>query len=151
MAPCPIENLGRTDGSLRKTNKSVLLAELEKMVGVHLKLQQLTTSTISTDHITPVHMTKSVGASTLDEMALKYYQADHCSVCFERLSSFRCCVWPILQSLNQSWREGETRCVYGPRRTNPRASHSCSKAVAKVYIANVQNKENLCTFMYNGL
>ena len=71
-------SLAHTDGSLRNTNKSVLMAELEKKVDVQLKLPQVTTSTISTAHIFDamalVHMTKSFGASTFREMALKYYQ-----------------------------------------------------------------------------
>ena len=72
------------------------MAELEKMVYVHLKQPQVTTNTISTAHIFDamalVHMTKSFCASTFDEMALEYYQADHCSIGFERLSSRSCCV-----------------------------------------------------------
>ena len=67
-----------TDGSLRKTNKSVLMAELDKKVDVQLKLPQVTTSSIYIAHIFDdmalVHMTKSFGASIFDEMALKYYQ-----------------------------------------------------------------------------
>ena len=63
---------------MRKTNKSVLMAELETMVDVQLKLPQVTTSTIYSAHVFDamalVHMTKSFGASTFDEMELKYYQ-----------------------------------------------------------------------------
>ena len=70
-------SLAHTDGSLRQTNKSVLMAELEKMVYVHLKLPHVTTSMISTagilDAMALVHMTKSFGASTFGEMALKCY------------------------------------------------------------------------------
>ena len=48
---------------------------LEKMVDVHLKLPQVTTSTICIAHIFDAmalgHMTKSFGASTPDELALK--------------------------------------------------------------------------------
>ena len=54
------------------------MAELENMVDVQLKLTQVTTSTIYFAHISDamalVHMTTSVGASTFDEIALKYYQ-----------------------------------------------------------------------------
>ena len=68
-------SLAHTDGSLRENQ---LMAELEKKVDVQLKLPQVTTSTISTAHIFDamalVHMTKSFGASTFGEMALKYYQ-----------------------------------------------------------------------------
>ncbi len=50
-----------TDGNLRKTNKSVIMAELEKMVDVQLKLLQVTTSTIYIanifDAMALVHMT----------------------------------------------------------------------------------------------
>ena len=66
------------DDSLRKTKKSVLMAELDKKVDVQLKVPQVTTSTISIAHIfndmALVHMTKSFGASIFDEMALTYYQ-----------------------------------------------------------------------------
>ena len=86
-------SMAHTDGSLRKTNKIVLMADLEKMVYVHLKVLQVTTSTIATAHIFDamalVHMTKSFGASIFDDMVLKYYQADHCAIGFERLSSGR--------------------------------------------------------------
>ena len=62
--------LAHTDGSLRETNKSVLMAKLDKKVDVQLKLPQVTTSTISIAHIFDdmalVHMTKSFGASTFD-------------------------------------------------------------------------------------
>ena len=51
---------------------------LEKMVDVQLKLPQVTTGTIYIAHVFDamalVHMTKSFGASTFDEMTLKYYQ-----------------------------------------------------------------------------
>ena len=71
-------SLAHTDGSLRETNKSVLMAELDKKVDVQLKLPQVTTSTIYITHIFDdmalVHITKSFGASTFDEMALKYHQ-----------------------------------------------------------------------------
>ena len=54
------------------------MAALEKKVDVQLKLTQVTTSAISTAHISSamalVHMTKSFGASPFGEMALKYYQ-----------------------------------------------------------------------------
>ena len=54
------------------------MADLEKKVDLQLKLPQVTTSTISTAHIFDamalLHMTKSFGASTFGEMALKYYQ-----------------------------------------------------------------------------
>ena len=109
---------------------------LEKMVDVQLKLPQVTTSTIYCSHI------RCYGARTYDKVIwrinlwwndIEILPADHCCVGFERLSSGRCCVWPILQSFNQSWREGETRCVYGLGGTNMRTSHSCSKAVAKVF------------------
>ena len=65
-------SLTHTDGSLRKTNKSVIMAELENMVDVHLKLPQPVRYVF--DAMALVHMTKSFGASTFDEMALKYYQ-----------------------------------------------------------------------------
>ena len=71
-------SLTHTDGSLRKTNNRVLMAELEKMVDVQLKLPQVTTSTIYIAHdfdaMALVHMPKSFGASTFNEIALKYYQ-----------------------------------------------------------------------------
>ena len=54
------------------------MAELEKMVDVQQKLPQVTTSTIYIAHdfdaMALVHMTKSFGASTVGEIALKYYQ-----------------------------------------------------------------------------
>ena len=53
------------------------MAEPEKMVDVQLKLPEVTASTIYAhdfDAMALVHMTKSFGASTFDEMALKYYQ-----------------------------------------------------------------------------
>ena len=44
--------LVHTDGSLRTTNKSVVMAELEKKADIQLKLPpQVTTSTLSTTHI----------------------------------------------------------------------------------------------------
>ena len=71
-------SLAHIDGSLRKTNKSVLMSELDKKADAQLKLPQVTTSTISIAHIFDymalVHMTKSFGASTFDEMTSKYYQ-----------------------------------------------------------------------------
>ena len=54
------------------------MAELDKKVAVQLKLPQVTTSTIYITHIFDdmalVHITKSFGASTFDEIALKYHQ-----------------------------------------------------------------------------
>ena len=54
------------------------MAELEKMVYVQLKLPQVTTSMISTadifDAMALEYTTKSFGASTFGEMALKSYQ-----------------------------------------------------------------------------
>ena len=69
-------SLAHPDGSLRKTNKSLLIAELEKKADVQPKLLQVTTSKMSTAHIVNavvlVHMTKSAGAASFDEMAFKY-------------------------------------------------------------------------------
>ena len=63
--------LARTDGRLRKTNKSVIMAELEKKLDVQLKLPQVTTSTEYTaqlfDAMALVHMTNSIGTSTFCE------------------------------------------------------------------------------------
>ena len=56
-------NFLMTVGSLRKTNKSIRIAELEKKVDVQLKLPQVTTSKMSTaqifDVMALVQMTKS--------------------------------------------------------------------------------------------
>ena len=63
--------LARTDGRLRKTNKSVIMTELEKKLDVQLKLPQVTTSTEYTAHIFDamalVHKTNSIGTSTFGE------------------------------------------------------------------------------------
>ena len=60
-------SLAHPDGSLRKTNKSVLIAKLEKKVDVQPKLPQVTTSEMSTTYIFDamalVHMTKSADAA----------------------------------------------------------------------------------------
>ena len=65
-----------TDGSARKNNKNLLMAELEKKIDDQLKLPQVTTSTVPTanvfDVMALVHITQSFGASTFGEMALKY-------------------------------------------------------------------------------
>ena len=58
-------SLTHTDFSLRKANKSVLMAELENMVtmvDVQLKLPQVTTSTIYCSHI------RCYGARTYDKV-----------------------------------------------------------------------------------
>ena len=46
----------------------------------------------------------------------------------------------------RSWREGETRCVYGIRGTIRGPATHVPKQWLK-YIANVHNKVNLCTFV----
>ena len=69
-------SVAHPDDSLRKTNKSVLIAQLEKKVDVQPKLPQVTTSEMYVAHIfdamATIHMTKSTGAANLDEMAFKY-------------------------------------------------------------------------------
>ena len=69
--------MAHLDGSLRKTDKSVLIVKLQKKVDVQPKLPQVTTSEMSTDHIIDVmalmHMTKSADAANFGEMAFKYY------------------------------------------------------------------------------
>lgn len=71
-------SLAHSDGSLRKTDKSVLLTELEKKVDVQPRLPQVASSNqMSTAHIFDgmalVQMVKSSGAVTFGDMASKYY------------------------------------------------------------------------------
>ena len=66
-------------GSLRKTNKCVLLNELEKKVNVQPSLPQLSSSPHSStvqifDAMALIYMMKSAGAVTFGDMASKYYQ-----------------------------------------------------------------------------
>ena len=142
--------LAHTDGSLRKTNKSVLMAELEKKVDVQTKLPQVITSTTSTAHIFDamalVHMTKSFGASTFGEMALKYYQPITVPLALNSCHRVDV-VCDKYIDLSIKAGEGEKRGgsmalevqIRGPATPVP-------KQLLK-YIANVHNKVNLCTFL----
>ena len=143
-------SLAHYDGSLRKTNKSVLIAELEKKVDVHPKLPQVTTSQMSTAHIVDamalVQMTKSAGAANFGEMAFKYYSlvtaplrrngCQRVDVVFDRYSSL---------SIKAGEREkrGTSAAlevtIQGPATPIP-------KQWIK-YIGNVENKVNLCAFL----
>jgi hypothetical protein len=69
-------SLAHPDGSLRKTNKSVLLAEFEKRVEVQPSMPRATSETCSAhlfDAMALIQMTTSGGAVTFGEMASKYY------------------------------------------------------------------------------
>ena len=142
--------LAHTYGSLRKTNKSVLMAELENKVDVQTKLPQVTTSTTSTAHIFDamalVHMTKSFGASTFGEMALKYYQPITVPLALNSCHRVDVvCDKYIDLSIKAGEREkrGGSMAlevqIRGPATPIP-------KQLLK-YIANVHNKVNLCTFL----
>ena len=70
-------SLVHSDGTLRKTNKSVLLAELEKEAEVHARLPTpaMPLSTVYiVDCMATIQMVKSGGAATFGELANKYWE-----------------------------------------------------------------------------
>ena len=69
-------SLAHADGTLRKSTKSALLTELEKMTNVEpsLPTDNSTTTTVQIiDGMALVHMLKSGGAPTFGDLADRYY------------------------------------------------------------------------------
>lgn len=139
--------LAHQDGSLRKTAKSVLAKLLEKQVEVLPRLLSSSLETISIiDGMAMVQMLKSAGAGTFGELATKYFTSITAP-----LSQSNCDEVHII--FDQYW---ETSIKGGERQRRGSTSslevyiHGPSTPIPKQwgkYIANPQNKVNLCDFL----
>ena len=147
LSPVPIA-LAHPDGSLRKTNKSVLSAVIEKGISVLPRLPQQppeTTSVHILDGMALVQMVKSGDAKTFGEMAAKYLpiitDALHQSNC-NRVDIVFDQYWKVPIKAEERLRRGSTNSleikINGPTTPVP-------KQWVK-YMANPQNKVNLCHF-----
>lgn len=142
-------SLAHADGTLRKTTKSALLTELEKKVDVQPNLPRQTdgvTTAYMMDGMASVQMMKSGGAATFGELAEKHFNlisapfsqhgCTRVDVVFDRY------VQKSIKDGERS-RRGETTAleikISGP--TSPVPKHWAK------YIANPQNKKNLCAFL----
>ena len=152
LSPVPV-SLAHPDGSLRKTNKSILSSLLEKGVSVLPRLPQPPpeiTSVHIIDGMALVQMVKSGGAKTFGELAAKYFSiitdplrqrdCNRVDVVFDQY-------WNISIKAGERLRRGSTNSleikINGPSTPVP-------KQWVK-YIANPQNKVNLCHFLTESL
>ena len=131
-------SLAHADGTLRKSTKSILLTELEKMVNVKPTLPA-TGSTIATaqviDGMALVQILKSGGASTFGELADKHF--DMVTAPLRQPGCSRVDVVFDRYDRVQSVKSGERRrkkCWYplsGGKDSWPK--HPCTKAMEQVY------------------
>ena len=142
-------SIAHIDGTLRKTSKSDLLAELEKPISdeIQLKLPAPTsgmTTTYLTDAMAVIQMLKSGGVSTFDELANKLYkfitlslgtmQCKRVDVVFDR----------YLGSVSEDrWKEW-TWIIWSTRGTDQKSSYTNSKTVAKVYKKYAKHSQPKC-------
>ena len=152
LSPVPIA-LAHPDGSLRKTNKSVLSAVIEKGISVLPRLPQQppeTTSVHILDGMALVQMVKSGGAKTFGEMAAKYFpiitdplRQSNCN----RVDIVFDPYWKVSIKTEERLRRGSANSleikINGPTTPVP-------KQWVK-YMANPQNKVNLCHFLTESL
>ena len=152
LSPVPIA-LAHPDGSLRKTNKSVLSAVIEKGISVLPRLPQQTPETTSVhilDGMALVQMVKSGDAKTFGEMAAKHFpiitdplRQSNCNrvdIVFDQY-------WKVPIKAEELRRRGSANSleikINGPTTPVP-------KQWVK-YMANPQNKVNLCHFLTESL
>jgi len=145
-------SLAHSDGTLRKTTKSVLLHNLEGDVTVEPSLSPSTT--LPTAHIVDgmalIHTIKFAGASTFGELAAKYYEIitsyyrqGNCS----RIDLVFDQYWDLSIKAGERQRRGEVT-------TLEVQIHGLSTPVPKQwlkYISNVKNKVRLCAFLTSTL
>jgi hypothetical protein len=151
LSPVPF-SLAHCDGSLRKTNKSVLFSILEKNVSVATRLPAPTLETTSVhliDGMALVQMVKTGGASTFGELANKYF-----SIATEPLSQNGCDRLDIV--FDQYWDKSIKSCERSRRGLSSALEvkiNSPSTPIPKQwakYITNPVNKTNLCIFLTNA-
>ena len=152
LSPVPV-SLAHPDGSLRKTIKSILSSLLEKGVSVLPRLPQPPPEIASVhiiDGMALVQMVKSGGAKTFGELEAKYFSiitdplrqrdCNRVDVVFDQY-------WNISIKAGERLRQGSTNSleikINGPSTPVP-------KKWVK-YIANPQNKVNLCHFLTESL
>ena len=145
-------SLAHHDGSLRKTNKSMLLAELEKLVDVQPNLPDNTN--ISTAHIydamAMIQSMKITALCTFGELATRLY-----NLVTAPLGKNGCqrldIVFDTYLSLSIKAAEREKR---GASEGLEVQIHSHSTKLPKQwskYISNIKNKSNLCVFLSEAL
>lgn len=150
LSPIPFA-LAHQDGSLRKTNKSTLATILEENTSTLPRLPVSTQNTVFiVDGMAMVQVVKSGDASTFGDMALKYY-----TIIESQLTQNNCNKVHLV--FDQYW---DTSIKYGERVRRGTTSalevhiNGPSTPVPKQwgkYIANPQNKVNLCDFLTESL
>lgn len=148
LSPVPVA-LAHPDGSLRKTNKSVLSAVIKKGISVLQRLPQPPTETTSVhilDGMALVQMAKSDGVKTFGEMAAKYFP-----IITDPLRQSNCNRVDIV--CDQYWKvsiKAEERLRQGSPNSLEIKINGATTSVPKQwvkYMANPQYKVNLCLFL----
>ncbi|KAK3734694.1 hypothetical protein QZH41_002113 [Actinostola sp. cb2023] len=142
--PC---SLAHQDGSLRKTTKSILCSIMENDINVIPRLPEtLRETTYIIDGMALVQMTKSGGATTFGELALKYYSIITAPISLNTCNEVHVVFdqyWDVSIKAGERLRRGASAAlevhISGPSTPVPRQRGK--------YITNSQNKVNLCDFL----
>ena len=148
LSPVPVA-FASPDGSLRKTNKGVLSSVTEK--GVHAlprppQSPAKITSVHLIDRMALVQMVESGNAKTFGQLAAKYFSIITDPLCqrdCNRVDVVFDQYWNILIKAGERLRRGPTNSleikINGPAKPVPKQWDK--------YMANPQNKVNLCHFL----
>ncbi|MCG8044917.1 MAG: hypothetical protein N0E48_04465, partial [Candidatus Thiodiazotropha endolucinida] len=141
--------LAHSDGTLRKVNKSTLLAILERDITVSARISKpndQTRTCLIIDGMALIQMMKTGGCITFGDMAVMYYKTI--------ISSFGQYHCSSIDLVFDSYRELSIKA--GERQTRGSTSalevkiYSHATPLPKQwtkYITNIQNKRNLCSFL----
>ena len=137
------------DGTLRKTNKSILLGELQDKGDVQPKLPLPppdVSSAYIIDGMVVIQMVKSGGVATFGELASTHFNTLTLS-----LGKNRCCrvdvVFDRYISISIKAGERSKRGESSALEVKIQGSHTPISKQWQKYIANPENKKNLCDFL----